>query len=186
MKRRRIALILLGSVAAVTLAIFIWPREREPEYNGVKLSVWLERYKANLEPIVVTRDTHAALVEACSAIREIGTNSLPFVIRWIQYEQPAWRKSFYSGLAKLPDKILGARVSRTLLRRLQAREDDRADNSVYAFQVLRQQAQPAVPELRRLARIGPMHGTYYRATACLAMMGEHDAVLEIWAAERNH
>lgn len=184
MKRKRF-IIVFSFLVVVILGAALWPREREPEYNGVKLSVWLERYKANLEPDYVSSDSHAALVQAHSAIREIGTNSLPFLVRWIQYKEPAWRKALYCGLGKVPDKVLRPRVSMRLFRWLHDKKLDRADNSMYAFQVLRQQAQPAVPELRRLARGKPINMTYYRAVVCLSMMGEDDVALEILAADRS-
>jgi hypothetical protein len=44
MKRRRLLLILSGCIASITLAFLVWPCEREPEYAGVRLSEWLERY----------------------------------------------------------------------------------------------------------------------------------------------
>ena len=44
MKRRRLFIIISASIAAVILGFLVWPREREPEYNGVSLSTWLVRY----------------------------------------------------------------------------------------------------------------------------------------------
>jgi hypothetical protein len=45
--------------------VLLRPREREPEYNGVPLSKWLEQYKL--------RDA-----EFARAIRHMGSNALPF------------------------------------------------------------------------------------------------------------
>jgi hypothetical protein len=90
MKRRRLLRILLASVASIMLAYLVWPREREPEYNGAALSTWLARCGST---------NQSESLAAVAAIRHIGTNALPFLIRWIQYE-PGWKDS-------LGRKILG-------------------------------------------------------------------------------
>ena len=56
-----------GVVIAI-LAVALWPGEREPEYHGKKLSLWLEQARSNRFP--GTSET------AAMAVRRIGTNGL--------------------------------------------------------------------------------------------------------------
>src|SRR6266481_845561 len=136
MKRRRFFLILLASIASITLAFFIWRREREPAYNGVPLSTWLERYN----------DGNNA--EATEAIRHIGTNALPFLLRWIRYETPGWRNALDHLHTRLPSSVQKARVVKWLFK---DRAKYRAEMSVEAFSALRSAGKPASDELLRLA-----------------------------------
>src|SRR5436190_119420 len=139
MKRRRILLFLLCSVAAITLSIFFWPRESEPEYNGVRLSIWLHRYKSG--------DT----LESFSAIRHIGTNATPFLIRWIQYQRPGWKNALRQNAWKLHPSNRVPLFKRFLTRLMRDDAEIRADGAVYGFEILGSKADPVRPELRRLA-----------------------------------
>jgi hypothetical protein len=120
----------------VILAVILWPREPEPEYNGVTLSKWLERYN------------NGNNAETTVAIQHIGTNALPFLLRWIQYETPGWRKSLDHLHARLPSSVQMARVVQWLFK---DRAKYRAEMSVEAFSALRSAGKPASDELLRLA-----------------------------------
>src|SRR5580765_1901178 len=116
MKRRRILLLLLGSVAAITLAFLIWPREREPEYDGVPLSGWLnakENFSASIHGIPDKALPYPNYPvdgsKSESAIRHIGTNALPFLVRWIQYKMPLWRRCLFGSIRYWPDRLLKSR-----------------------------------------------------------------------------
>jgi len=132
MKRRRILLILLGCVASITLAVLVWPREREPEYNGIALSTWLER---------AGRLRTEGFPEA---IKHIGTNALPHLVRAVGYQPPRWRY----WLARQPPTFSNSRLANWLL-------DDkrifRAEGAVAAFGILNRDALPALGELQRIA-----------------------------------
>src|SRR5262245_48687478 len=120
MKRRRILLLLLGSVVAVALAILFWPREREPEYNGVSLSAWLDRTRGRRFDD-----------EFAKAIDHIGTNALPILLRSVGYQIPRWKFWLRSRVAqKLPAVIVGSRPIQWLLDDTALR---RADAAVIAF-----------------------------------------------------
>ena len=130
MKRRRILLPLLGSVAAITLAVFIWPRERQPEYNGVPLQAWLE--------------SSAPREDFVRAIKHIGTNGLPILVRSVDYKLPWWRFWLsYKVAPKLPKGPVRSLLSDKPLQR--------ANAAVLAFEILGRDAQPALEDLRRIA-----------------------------------
>ena len=137
MKRRRTVLTLIGCVAAVTFAIFIRPREREPEYNGIPLSEWVAHYHIDgYDP------------QTFEAIQDIGTNALPCLVRWIQYEKPRWKTALNLLGEKLPSSIQRLPLSRWLVY---DKAERRAELAVEAFRVLGSNARPARDELLRLA-----------------------------------
>ena len=137
MKRRRTFFILLGSVASITFAMLLWPREREPEYNGVPLSEWITHFY-----------TDGYTSEAAEAIQHIGTNALPYLVRWIQYEKSRWKTSLNLLGAKLPSPIQKFPLSRWLVY---DKAERRAELAVEAFVLLGSKAMPAKDELLRLA-----------------------------------
>src|SRR5260221_7633398 len=57
--------------------------KREPAYKGRSLSQWIGRL-----PGIPTQDS---ATEADRAVREIGTNAVPFLLEWIAYEPEPWR-----------------------------------------------------------------------------------------------
>jgi len=70
MRKRWIYLLLLTVGVLVGVLAVIFSGEREPEYGGRKLSEWVQKLPSNAAP-----DGDSA---AEKAIRQIGTNSLPY------------------------------------------------------------------------------------------------------------
>src|SRR5947209_3349861 len=62
-------------------------REQEPTYAGKRLSEWVMRLRAK-NSLEGERETE-------EAIRHIGTNSLPYLLKWISYEPTPWRIKLY-------------------------------------------------------------------------------------------
>jgi hypothetical protein len=157
MKRRRLFIIISASIAAVILGFLLWPDEREPVYNGVPLSKWLERYKDGNN------------VEATQALRHIGTNALPFLLRWIQYETPGWRNFLNNLQARLPSSMQKTRALHWLFK---DKAEHRAELAAEAFGALGANT-PATDELRRLALTDNPRApnTQRRATFALMNMG---------------
>src|SRR5690349_23795439 len=96
------ALAIIGLVA-----VAVWPGEREPEYQGKKLSEWVRAYvKAEhafseaefgytYYQVRTNRELQALRAEANNAhdvVIRLGTNSIPWLIRRVEYETPIWRK----------------------------------------------------------------------------------------------
>jgi hypothetical protein len=150
-KRRRPHLILLGCVVATTFAVFVWPREREPEYNGIPLSTWLEQYQGRGD-------------EFPRAIRHMGTNALPFLIRAVKYEEPRWRTWVGRATSHWPRSLLNNQLGHWLLGRS---PEFRASGSVFAFAILGANARSALDELERTAKFSKNQNASARAKACL-------------------
>src|SRR5262245_49863965 len=95
MKRRRILLTLAVVFIAGIAAVVLWPGEREPEYQGKKLSEWLRQY-------VKASPGSAQESEAAAAVLKIGTNGIPLYVKWIDCDVPMWKLKFVSQTGKWP------------------------------------------------------------------------------------
>jgi len=156
MRRRRLIIPILGFAIVATFVSLVWPREREPEYNGIPLSKWLERY-VDSKP------------QSAVAIQHIGTNALPFLLRWIQYETPGWRNLLNHLPTRLPSSLQKTRALHWLV---DDKAEDRAELAVEAFWALGSKANPATDELLRLALAENPRApnTQRRATSALMNM----------------
>lgn len=141
MKRHpRLLIALLACGVLATIAVIAWPASdpKEPTYAGKSLSAWIQGGGDNV----------LALPKAnVDAINHIGTNALPCLLTWLQYNPPPWHE-------KLPRYVWRISWIRHRLRR----SDERATDAVAAFWVLGKQARPAIPELAQL-----LDGTNYSA-----------------------
>src|SRR5213594_3172572 len=99
MRRRRLLLLLAGCAAVVLAFALAWPRDREPEYQGRKLSYWLSAYNTSY-PGVLIYDSRVA-----RAVRSAGTNALPFLLEWVRYEHPARKLRWLVQFDKLPPPL---------------------------------------------------------------------------------
>jgi len=157
--RKRSAIISAGCILA-GIAIFVfWPEEKEPEYNGKKLSEWLAVQRE--QPEEVTR-----------AVRAIGTNGLPFLVKWAEFQIPNWQISILRVYTKLPGQMQSGSVAtwmgwneRTM----------RAYSTRFAFRVLGADGASVVPELSRFIK-NPRNRSPADAATALAYAGGRDAL----------
>ena len=149
---------------------------RQPSYNGKPLSYWISRYDDRILGKVSLRsiDQH----EADEALREIGTNALPYLLKLAGRKDSALKQGFFSiyrrqSWLKLP--IHDAQFYRA--------------ESTYGFAALHAIARPAVPGLIRLLKDEDFQ---IRAIAAnnLAMIGPEaeEAIPALFPLldERNH
>ena len=71
-RRKRLAIVLLTVIAGVVAYVLLKPKD-EPKYQGRYLSDWLEEY----------RDSRYSDGDAAIAVRNIGTNALPYLVKWL-------------------------------------------------------------------------------------------------------
>jgi hypothetical protein len=133
-----LACVLLIGVLAATLT-----RETEPSYQGRSLSKWLS---ADDQADAGT----APAKEAAAAIRQIGTNALPYLLECVRYETPKTGiRPAVANLLRLMPRALRSRALTSWA--LDERGASRARSGIMAFAILREdQARPAIPELARL------------------------------------
>jgi len=113
--RRRILLILAACAVVALLAAVFWPKEREPVYQGKKLSEWLARY-------CVSTDSQVPDRKAEEAILGIGTNALPVLVKWIAREPPDWKKGLVDELERSNKGRLWQRIWYPALSDMEAGE----------------------------------------------------------------
>lgn len=91
-RMKRVILILLAAGVVAELAILIFALPREPVYAGKSLSYWMAHWYYGGTPGALGNPS------AKVAIREAGTNALPFLIKWMgmrfssdeNYNYPSW------------------------------------------------------------------------------------------------
>jgi HEAT repeat protein len=124
--------VLMVLVVALVFGPSFWP-SGEPSYGGLTLSEWLEVHSG----ISSSSKTSA---QAEDAIRHIGTEAVPYFIKWIQSEPSEWA----TRLEKTRNivKVFTFPDSR---RMIQLRE--RPSYAVEGFKILGPQAKAAIPAL---------------------------------------
>jgi hypothetical protein len=161
---RRILLIALTSGLVVFLLALAWPWEREPEYKGRRLNQWLEM--CALVPLGPDARGARTAEAANEAVRQIGTNALPVLLRWTERSAPPWKDRLYSALQPLASRL--GQGEALLFDVLQG--ERRAHwLSTYGFSILGEDARAATPELVRIMTAGS-GGT--NAIYALSIIGE--------------
>ncbi len=146
MRRRRKTVFVLGLMVVLTLAWVVFTPEKEPEYQGKKLSEWLLEFR-----------TGGEWKKAHDAIQIIGTNAIPLLLDWIAYEPPesgdrtdgllnTIRVNWRTTSLYLEEVLYTMRLHRDPPEALYARRRD----ALTAFQILGPIAEPAVPALSQL------------------------------------
>jgi hypothetical protein len=85
--------------------------------------------------------------EAAEAVRHIGTNALPWLLKWTDYEPSAWKMMLAANApaaAWMPGSLRSA-----CLWLLNRRADDLDWLARFGFEILGPQARPALPEVQR-------------------------------------
>jgi hypothetical protein len=161
MRNRKKGIFIALSIAAVVGLLAFFAGDREPRYNGRSLSTWYVLWvKAGEE-----EDDHADArkTEAAYAIRQIGTNAIPILLKRLrtQYSQGLrfylWRT--------LPARVTDLRVVSFLLA------GPRRAEPTSTFVILGPTAAPAVTELATLFRATNNPDLARSAAYCLAAIG---------------
>jgi hypothetical protein len=157
---RVLSIVLTGAVVAGAV-VLVWPGEREPEYQGKKLSEWLETGASDQAG---TQEEQAARI----AVQQIGTNALPYLVETIAYEPSALEVKLIQAVRVR--QAQPTRIRTFILRKLIA-ADRHARFAGYGFLVLGTSASPAVPDLAR--QMNSTNGyASMRAMQALAVIGE--------------
>src|SRR4051812_13881608 len=89
----------VAAVWAIVLVVaLLWPGEKEPEYQGKKLSEWLK--KADLISFVTDDEAGKGFGRA---IRAAGTNAVPYLLRQIRQRNLGIKGNFAAALCQLPN-----------------------------------------------------------------------------------
>jgi hypothetical protein len=162
----------------LALAVWFW-RPREPEWEGKPLSFWLERLAVPWGDSIYDEPATPGEQAAYRAIRGMGTNALPALLRRMSQPVPRpWERNVMQ-----VEDYLDARGVRYPWRRVNEQAFLNEAAVFRAFFALGTLADPAVPELR--CRLYSTNETdAVGAAHVLARIGPH-GVLAVFAASTN-
>ena len=168
--RKKLALIMAAAATAVCAILAVFSGKPEPSLSGRPLSQWIQRYNSHpFSGFAEQTDD-----EAADAIRHIGTNGIPWLLAWLSYETPQWRRKLESTAADLASHIGDAPLRITYALTQDEKKRLRADQAAYAFSALGPTAKPAAPALVRITRLGSVEnglGPDDRARLALGYIG---------------
>jgi hypothetical protein len=138
----RIVLIVAVCAAVAVIVALVWPGEKEPEYQGKKLSWW----------VMGVRDLSEGpgeRAERMKALHEIGTNAFPYLIKSIRAASDAAPDNVdraVSGIRKVSSRAWVSWIE------TRYRKNERCKDAVCVFRILGARARPAIPELVALTQ----------------------------------
>ncbi|MBI1178171.1 hypothetical protein GC207_12120 [bacterium] len=135
-KHKRLLIALIAGVFAFGIWFFLL-RNTEPKYEGRNLSEWIKIYGSS-GPLTDRQ-------QAAFAIQAIGTNALPYLLEWINYEPSNLRLGIWS---RFGGRLQGIPFVHQILYG----NMERAYATQNAFEVLGTLAAPAIPILSDQAR----------------------------------
>jgi hypothetical protein len=159
MRRNRVLLI-VGACLLGLVGVSLWAPSSEPEYKGKTLSKLVTLGWRN--GVWVGTDQEGR--EVIEAAKHIGTNALPWLLKWIDDENP-WEIWSLHFIGKLPGPVRGVvyrRCGPTLERKL---KDRKGVLAYFWIMRLGSRAAPAVPELTR--RMNDASVNNYRINAAM-------------------
>ncbi len=148
MKRLRLILILLAVIFLGCLALlFVGPKE--PSYHGKTLTEWLDCSRgawitvgidewADLDP---NTPVFPNVDDSIDAIRKIGTNGLPFLLKLIQATD-----------SPLKTRLIRIANDQKVMPTHFRTEDEKVKSAFFAFHILGNDALPVIPNLVQLTK----------------------------------
>jgi hypothetical protein len=142
----------LAMVVVGIVAIWLWPgKDDEPSYEGKRLSQWVLELRFGYpdEP----QDDGKAQV----AVRQIGTNAIPYLLEWVFYKSP------------FEDRLnqFGGWLPAPLRFNVGSSKQKRSFGAILAFQAIGEKAKPALPILIHCLTDSPDQTSVLRAKATL-------------------
>lgn len=150
------SLIIATALALGTPWLFAEPSE--PQARGEPLSYWLNQY--------TERKSAEDAKEAEAAIREIGTNAIPALLAWLQYEPSQTKTDILNFLARIRSNSFGRWIPVSLTQ-----DNARVPRGDLGFYILKSAAAEAIPELERIANDPSHKGPAARAMMALICIG---------------
>lgn len=171
MRKKGMVLAACAIVVVGLCFVLFGDRESQPQYQGRSLSSWL----------AISYEQGSVSDEAArEAVLHIGTNALPYLLRWIQHEPPNWRYSL--------ERVLPSRIwdNQSFQGFIAGRYGMRAAYGSQGFYILGTNAIAALPELERLMKSNTTPVTARRALSAIVCIGQPALpVLERALADTN-
>ena len=168
--RRRVA---LAAFVALVLCGGLWQTRRPHElvYQGKTLSFWLEQYyqKLNAGAPLPSQD-EIVWDEAAVAIRRIGTNAIPYLLRLGAAEDTMLKRSILNHFP-ISNRTMERFGLQQTFSRWAGESVTGPMKALLGFRVLGPAAKPAVPELIRIMRTSQNHNGRRTAAYGLGFIG---------------
>jgi hypothetical protein len=167
-KKRWVILLALALLLGAAAAFRLGRSQREPEYNGKKLSEWAEMRAI---PAVTAFPLSQGDIER--VVRGMGTNALPWLVEWLDDEPlPRWQTKVLKFIQKFPKRLGGDYATRSLSP---VSRDRRAHLARTGIHLLGDDARAAIPDLARLAKNPKAKRGGFSAARFLADFGDEAA-----------
>jgi len=135
-RRRKVTIVLATCFLVGIGVVAFWPADKEPEFDGKKLSEWIEIYQRHESAGNRSQERVAG-----RAIQAIGSNALPHLLKWARYDEHPWQARMAYQLNRLGYK------NNPWEKRIR-----RASGAWEAFQSLGPDGvRPIMPEVARIA-----------------------------------
>jgi len=170
-----VVLVLCALVVGVA-AVVVWPGEKEPEYQRKKLSEWINWYQSKRGVKFRGRGLDRLGKEAEEAVRHIGTDALPFFLKWIQGTTPAWKERLATRVGR-PFSV----KQQVVLGQWLMREDHKAEKAIKGFEIMGEQASVAIPQLLRIMNESHQKEVSWNAIHALIGIGDGGAIFVLSA-----
>jgi len=164
MRRRQVAITLVSAIVLGMSSALYFGWHSEPSSHGYRLSQLLATYIR----IYQGRLTTPGWQDTRQYVREIGTNGLPQLLRWLGEEQPQWKTNLFGFHEKLPPIFRTKFVHDWLSGE---REEFHVKAAKYGFEILGPTAAPSIPDLVRMALDSNHPERAARAVAVLKGIG---------------
>ncbi len=122
------------------LLLLILQLDREPQSRGISLSTWFATYVK----IYSGELTRPGVQEVRDAVNEIGTNALPWMLRWTVHQRPAWKDTLLEKFETIPKRLQLKWVRYYIGKE---REERKVKAAAFGFEILGPTAVPALPAL---------------------------------------
>jgi hypothetical protein len=158
--RPKLLVLVLCVVGILSLFFMLSRQVPEPMYEGRPLSEWVVRSftpQYHRDDSEVQRGTHA--------IREIGTNAIPHLLRWIRHEEHPWK----TRLREITSERLGRHF-------FNSRDPFLGYCAVLAFGVLAPVPDQTIEQLARLARKTESRDVAVRALEAMGLSRNSNAI----------
>jgi HEAT repeat protein len=162
-KRASVVTLLVCGLAAALVATLLLNRDDTPRYQELSLTEWYHIWRRAEGGF---HDSRYSKADAVEAIRQIGTNALPALLKQTR-RQPYTQFSVAQMLIyTLPTDLVRTRTAQSL-----ALSTDPI-NPVAIFRILGSEARPAIPELTNLLLSATNRASVKLPASCLAAIGE--------------
>jgi HEAT repeat protein len=167
MRRRQVAITLVSAIVLGMSCALYFGCHSEPSSHGYSLGHLLATYVRIYQGYLTTpgwQDTR-------QYVREIGTNGLPQMLRWLSEERPPWKAKAFDFHEKQLPSVLKTKLVHDWLSG--EREELHAKAGVCGFEILGPTAVPALPALERIALDSKHPARSARAINALKSLGRN-------------